>query len=315
LYKETGDKKYDNFQECFKLVMNGNFGRLGDRHDWQYDPFAAMQVTIGGQIDLFMLAESLLQIPTLRITSMNTDGITVLIHEDYIQKYYETCKNWEAQVGNDTLGNLEYVEYEMFVQTSVNDYLAVKKADWMFKDGEFKAILIYKPLDKRVKKKGDFLTSYELHKNKSKCIVPIALEKYFTQGIPVEETVKNHRNIFDFCSAKKASRDYSYEGTDRITGKVNKYNKLVRYYMSTEGEKLWKIKNQNSDKTGPERSQCESKSKHQTMFNCPIFLNNFDDYKIDYQFYIEEVMAIIAKILPEEKRKYDNKKKGQLEMF
>ena len=26
LYKETGDKKYDNFQECFKLVMNGNFG-------------------------------------------------------------------------------------------------------------------------------------------------------------------------------------------------------------------------------------------------------------------------------------------------
>lgn len=25
-YKETKDKKYDNFQECYKLVLNGNFG-------------------------------------------------------------------------------------------------------------------------------------------------------------------------------------------------------------------------------------------------------------------------------------------------
>jgi DNA polymerase elongation subunit (family B) len=157
LYKETGDKKYDNFQECFKLVMNGNFGRLGDRFDWQYDPFASMQVTIGGQVDLFMLAEDLLQIPTLKITSMNTDGITVLIHQDYVQKYYDACKTWEEEVGNDILGNLEYVEYELFVQTSVNDYLAVKKADWVFKDGEFKAIVIDKPLDKRVKKKGEKL--------------------------------------------------------------------------------------------------------------------------------------------------------------
>ena len=26
-YKETQEKKYDNFQECFKLVMNGCFGQ------------------------------------------------------------------------------------------------------------------------------------------------------------------------------------------------------------------------------------------------------------------------------------------------
>ena len=316
LYKETGDKKYDNFQECFKLVMNGNFGRLGDRHDWQYDPFAAMQVTIGGQIDLFMLAESLLQIPTLRITSMNTDGITVLIHEDYIQKYYETCKNWEAQVGNDTLGNLEYVEYEMFVQTSVNDYLAVKKADWMFKDGEFKAILIDKPLDKRVKKKGDFLTSYELHKNKSKCIVPIALEKYFTQGIPVEETVKNHRNIFDFCIAKKASRDYFYRSVDRKTGTVTDLNKLVRYYCSKEiGEKLYKMKSPNSDKTGPEKSNCESDSELQVLYNKPFTVENWDDYGIDYTYYIRATNKIIDKISPIYQRDRKEKESCQISLF
>ncbi|MEY4332824.1 MAG: Klebsiella phage vB KpnM KpV79, partial [Bacteroidota bacterium] len=57
LYKQTGEKKYDNFQETYKLILNGSFGKLGDTYDWQYDAFAGMQVTIGGQIDLFMLIE------------------------------------------------------------------------------------------------------------------------------------------------------------------------------------------------------------------------------------------------------------------
>jgi hypothetical protein len=316
LYKETGDKKYDNFQECFKLVMNGNFGRLGDRFDWQYDPFASMQVTIGGQVDLFMLAEDLLQIPTLKITSMNTDGITVLIHQDYVQKYYDVCKTWEEEVGNDILGNLEYVEYELFVQTSVNDYLAVKKADWVFKDGEFKAIVINKPLDKRVKKKGDFLTSYELHKNKSKCIVPIALEKYFTQGIPVEDTVISHRNIFDFCIAKKASRDYFYRSVDRKTGTVTDLNKLVRYYCSKGiGEKLYKMKSPNSDKTGPEKSNCESDSELQVLYNKPFSAENWDDYGIDYTYYIRATNKIIDKISPIYQRDRKEKESGQISLF
>lgn len=275
-----------------------------------------MQVTIGGQVDLFMLAEDLLQIPTLKITSMNTDGITVLVHEDYVQKYYEVCKAWEEEVGNDILGNLEYVEYELFVQTSVNDYLAVKKADWMFKDGEFKAIPINKPLEKRVKKKGDFLTSYELHKNKSKCIVPIALEKYFTQGIPVEETVKNHRNIFDFCIAKKASRDYFYRSVDRKTGTVTDLNKLVRYYCSKEiGEKLYKMKSPNSDKTGPEKSNCESDSDLQVLYNKPFTVENWEDYGVDYTYYIRATNKIIDKISPIYQRDRKEKESLQIPLF
>lgn len=315
-YKETGEKKYDNFQECFKLVMNGNFGRLGDRFDWQYDPFAAMQVTIGSQIDIFMLAEDLAQIPTLQIVSMNTDGLTVTLHQDYVQQYYDTCKAWEEQVGNDILGNLEYVEYSMFVQTSVNDYLAVKKADWMWKDGEFKQMVIDKPLDKRLKKKGDFLTSYELHKNKSKCIVPIALEKYFTQSVPVEDTIKNHRNIFDFCIAKKASRDYFYRTIDRKTGTITDMNKLIRYYCSKDrGEKVYKIKSPKSDKTGPEKSACESDSELQVIFNRPFTPENWQDYGIDYDYYIRQTNRIIDKISPEYARQRKIKESGQISLF
>ena len=316
LYKETGDKKYDNFQECFKLVMNGNFGRLGDRFDWQYDPFASMQVTIGSQVDIFMLAEDLAQIPTVQIISMNTDGLTITIDKKYVQQYYEVCRAWEEQVGNDVLGNLEYVQYDMFVQTSVNDYLAVKVADWAFKDGEFKAFPIDKPLEKRLKKKGDFLTSYELHKNKSKCIVPIALEKYFTQGIPVADTVMKHRNIFDFCIAKKASRDYFYRSVDRKTGTVTDLNKLVRYYCSSgTGEKLYKMKNPNSDKTGPEKSNCESDSDLQVLFNKPFTAKNWDDYGIDYTYYVRATNKIIDKISPIYARERKEKESGQISLF
>ena len=69
---------------------------------------------------------------------------------------------------------------------TVNDYLAIKT------DGE-------------IKKKGDFLTDFELHKNKSARVVPIALERYYCDDIPISDTITNHSNIFDFCLPESAS--------------------------------------------------------------------------------------------------------------
>lgn len=314
LYKETGEKKYDNFQECFKLVMNGNFGKLGDTYDWQYDPFCSMNVTIGGEIDIFMLLEDL-ELNGHHVISMNTDGLTALVKKDKIDNYYETCKKWETEVSNDILGNLEYVEYESLVQLSVNDYLATKKADWIYKDDKFQQILIDKPVEKRLKAKGDFLTSYELHKNKSKSVIPIALNKYFSQNIPIETTIKSHKNIFDFCIAKKASSDYYYQGVDRKTGKLTDYNKLIRYYNSTVGDKIYKIKKDSSDKTGPKSSQCESSSNHQILFNRPFIKENFADYNIDYNYYIEECWKIIKKLDPVSYKLKIKKDNGILSLF
>jgi len=379
-YKETKEPKWDNLQECFKYVLNGNFGKLGDRHDWQYDPFAAMRVTIGGQIDIFMLAEDFVM-RGYQIISMNTDGLTVMIPEDKVQEYYQVCKAWEREVGNDVRGNLEYVEYEMFVQTSVNDYIAVKKADWKDVDGVFKAVPINKPMGHKdkVKKKGDFLTWYELHKNKSKCIIPIALEQFFTKGVPVVDTVEEHRNIFDFCIARKASKDYHYKSIDRKTGRQTELNKLVRYYCAMSPDKqlkkhkaadakqkinalkyagwiqgsdgkwtdpasveddfgfyepmelddayeqtlpvelvpgkLYKIKNEWSDAKGPAQSNCETDSNQQVLFNRPFRHPRWDDYGIDYSYYIRQTNKIIDKILPEYKRDRLILEKKQLQLF
>lgn len=295
-YKETKEKKYDNMQETYKLVLNGNFGRLIDRHDWQYDPYTGIQVTVGGQIDIFMLAEDL-EVGGHHVVSMNTDGLTVLTDRDRLDDYYRICKEWEEQVGNADMGNLEYVEYEVLVQTSVNDYLAIKKDS------------------NDIKKKGDWLTDYELHKNKSKRIVPIALEKYYVSGIPVEDTIRNHQNIFDYCIAKKASRDYYYKSVDKKTGKTEILNRLVRYYMSTDGPKLWKCKHDHSDKTGPAVSQCESASDHQQLFNKPVIHKDMKEYKIDYDWYIAQTKKMLYQIDPVLARDDAEKKAGKLLLF
>lgn len=293
-YKDTKEKKWDNIQETYKLVLNGNFGRLIDRHDYQYDPYIGMQVTVGGQIDIFMLLEDLEQVG-IHVVSLNTDGVTVHMKRDMLEKYHQICQAWEKQVGNDTMGNLEYVEYTKLIQLSVNDYIAVKT-------------------DGSIKKKGDFLTSYELHKNKSKCIVPIALEQYYVHGVPVEKTIREHDNIYSFCIAKKASKDYCYEGINKKTGEVNVYNKLIRYYCTTEGEKLWKVKKEGSEKTGPARSQCESTSSYQKVMNRRVLLP-IQEYGIDYDWYIMQAKKVMHQIDKELARSDKIKQKQQLSMF
>jgi len=297
-YKETGEKIWDNIQETYKLVLNGCFGRLIDRYDWQYDPYAGMQVTIGGQIDIYMLAESL-EIASIHVISLNTDGVTVYMKRDMLEQYHQICKEWEKIVGNDTMGNLEYVEYKKLIQLSVNDYIAVKA-------------------DGGVKKKGDFLTSYELHKNKSKSVIPYMLEQYYIHGIAPEESIKQCKDIYMFGIAKKASKDYSHVGTSG-KGETNQYKRLIRYYCCTKdapnAEKLWKIKNPESEKTGPEKSHCEASSNYQVVFNKKPDTSNWESLCIDYEWYLTKTRELIGKIQPHMKQLYKQQITGQQSLW
>ncbi len=262
-----------------------------------------------------MLIESL-ELAGISVVSANTDGIVSDIPIELVDKYYEVCHEWERIVGNDQIGQLEYADYKKLVQTSVNDYLAIG-------------------MDGKTKMKGDFVTTeIELHKNNSNRISPIAVYEYFVNGIPVEETIKNHRNIYHFCIGKKASKDYFYRQIDRSTGKVRDLNKLVRYYcakspdknlitnLSEEDEvtnvvpgKLYKIKQPNSDKKGPKVSQCESLSGAQQIFNRYFDVKNWEDYMIDYTYYENKAHEIIEKVDPYVKRDRKIKKSGAILLF
>jgi hypothetical protein len=189
---------------------------------------------------------------------------------------------------------LERADYQKIIFSTVNDYLEIKT------DGE-------------VKKKGDFLTDFELHKNKSARIVPIALEQYFVSNIPVADTIMDHNNIFDFCLRQKASKDFHYEGIIRSTGETTVYNKLIRYYISNTGEKILKVKNPECDTNAAAVSQVEAGEWLATVCNHLTKDHPLDN--INYSYYIERAERIISKIQLEGKVRKVVINPNQLSLF
>lgn len=275
LYKTTKEKKYQAIQETYKLALNGgSFGKTGEETSWQYCQFTNKRITIGSQIDLLMLIE-MLELKGIPIMSANTDGIVCLFDKSLNDIYYQVCKEWETIVGNDTLGQLEYQEYTKLVQLSVNDYLAVTQ-------------------EGKVKQKGDFMTDFELHKNKSFKIIPIALVNYFAHNIPIEETITKHTNIFDFCAAVRAKEDWYFELRylkDNQIGRT-KLQKTNRYYIANDGKDLYKM-NMDGREQFVEAHPQKGKSWKSVIFNT---YDNYD-YNINYQYYIQKCNRIINQLV------------------
>ncbi len=293
-YKETGDPTYNSLQEMGKLALNGgSYGRLNTKGDWQEYPYGMLQVTIGGQLEILMVVEDLI-LKGFRVVSLNTDGFDCIIKKDREKEFKEILSNWEVVIGNDVLGNFEYTQFQWIVQTSVNDYIALK-------------------MDGKTKQKGDFAVDVECHKNSSARIIPIALEKYYVEGIPVEQTIRKHTNIFDFCIRQKSSKDFHYEGWNRSTGTTSMYNKLIRYYVSKTGEKLMKIKNTYSQSTAPDSSQVEAGDWVATV--CNYLTKDHPLYNIKYEYYIERAERMVRKIETEGKKSKITINPDQLSLF
>jgi hypothetical protein len=288
-------EKYKGLSETFKLALNGGgFGKTNDRENWQYAPFVHFSCTIGNQFEILMLIEAL-EVEGIHVISANTDGIVCLFDRSRLDKYYEICQQWEKIVGNTEQGQLEFAEYVKIIQSSVNDYLAIKA-------------------DGSVKKKGDFSTEFELNKNKSRRIIPIALENYFVKNIPVEETITKHRKIFDFCVGVKASKNYHYELVDR-EGKIQPYHRMVRYYVSKEGKLLLKIKNPEAETDGNEVTRCEAGGWKCTVANEVDTGDDIKAYKIDYDYYVQKAEEKIRDIMRGRKGKKLIIDKNQTSLF
>ena len=228
------DKKIKGIVGALKLAVNSVYGKSSDMQSWIFDRQLTMFTTITGELSLMMLIEQY-ELNGIHVISANTDGVTIRIKKDLIPLMHSLNEAWSGL----TQYELERTDYSKIIFSTVNDYLAIMT------NGE-------------IKKKGDFLTDFELHKNKSARVVPIALERYFVDGTPVEETIRAHTNLYDFCIRQKATRSFHYEGTNRSTGKKTVYDKLIRYYVSNEGDKIFKIKNPECQTRAAAISQIEA---------------------------------------------------------
>jgi hypothetical protein len=269
------DKKIAGIVGALKLAVNSVYGKSSDMQNWIYDRQLTMFTTITGELSLLMLIEQY-ELNGIHVISANTDGVTIQIDKNKIDKMHELNKWWMELTSYE----LERTDYQKIIFSTVNDYLAIKT------NGE-------------IKKKGDFLTDFELHKNKSGRVIPMALEQYFVHNIPIADTITNHNNIYDFALRQKASKDFHYEGVSGAKRTV--YNKLIRYYVSNTGEKLLKIKNPDCTTNAADVSQVEAGEWLMTVCNKLTKDHPLDN--INHAYYIERAERIVHKIQLEGKKR------------
>ena len=273
LAKSNGDNV---MSDGFKLALNSVYGKSNDVNSFLYDPKYTMSITINGQLLLTMLAESLCKIPDSTMIMINTDGIEIKIPRIYEKLYYEICENWQKK----TNLILEYQDYEKMVIADVNTYSALGfNGKYKYK-GRFE-------IDKVVGSEPAY------HKDNSFRIIPIALSNYFFNKIPVEESIKNHKNIYDFCGRQKfRGEDYGmtftllYDEKGLPYKKQERQQRNVRYYISNKGSSLMKFYNKGT-------SEFIHKGYQITVFN------NFfekESYDINYDWYIKECYKEIREI-------------------
>ena len=283
------DGKTNGIIGALKLAVNSVYGKSSDMLSWIYDRQLTMFTTITGELSLMMLIE-LYEMNGIHVISANTDGVTIKIKKELIPKMHELNAEWSEL----TQYILERTDYTKIIFSTVNDYIAIMP-------------------DGYVKKKGDFLTDFELHKNKSARIVPLALEQYYVNDIPVRDTIMQHTNLFDFCIRKKSSKDFHFEGVHRTTNQTTKYNKLIRYYVSKSGEKIFKVRNDASTSRAAKRSQAEAGEWVCTVCNYldkPDVLDN-----VNYAYYIFKAEKLIKKIMAGGKRVKTIVSPNQLNLF
>lgn len=255
--------------EALKIVANsGLFGKMGFENGFLYDLQAMYAVTLNGQLRLLQLIEMLEDIG-LHVISANTDGIVTKVYHSKQDDYNNVCIAWQRMTGLE----LEFNRYKRYIRKDVNNYLAIND-------------------EGKIKTKGCFVIEPELSKGYNTPIIAICLHKFLLEDIPVDDTLKAHTNIYDFCLSQKTGGQFLTEEHYIEDGEyhIDELSKTNRYYISMGGSSIVK-KYKDKDK----RISLASKETV-TLFNNYINLGSIDRYHIDYRYYKAEVYKILNKL-------------------
>lgn len=271
--------------QALKIVINAIYGLLGDENFCLYDRLAQMKVTINGQLMTMSLVEKL-ELAGIHVVSANTDGIVIKLPRNKYDEYIQICEEWNKE--NKMSADDEH--YVCYVDRDINNYYDVQE------DGtiEFKGQLDPKQYIKQLTKGFDMP------------IVRTAAFEYLEHNVPVMDTLRNCKDILDFCKTQNIGRDFEIVYDTVVDGKIitihtQRHN---RFYVSYNGVVIQKF-----DKVTGKRSRLAS--------GLPVtILNSLDDVPIEersinYRYYYNEAYKIINPIKlgisPQQK---GNKNKG-----
>ena len=281
--KHEGDKQTAT---DLKLPLNTVSGAQENKYNDLYDPLPTRSLRISGQLFLTMLTMQLLNAcKTIKLLNLNTDGIMYSIDKDELPIVDEIAKKWEQTTGFE----LETDSISKVWLKDVNNLL--------FIDNKGKAKTVGGYLNYGISVKGAWAI------NNNMVIVKKALIEYFTKGTPVEDTINNSTDIFDFQLIAKAGKKYR-EAYHLVDGTQVPVQKVNRVYATSDERygKLFKVKAEN-DAT----AKIEMLPEHCIIDND----NQLTIDAVDKTFYIEMARKRINDFLgikPEKIKKKKEKK-------
>lgn len=305
--KRKGDKGDKAIITGLKNAANSVYGKSNDRYSFLYDPLYTYSTTIFGQLVISMLTEQICEgIPTAKVIAANTDGESLLLYKNTIPQFKKICAEWEKITkleleGYEDRGDQKEVLYSRYFCRDVNNYIAVKGNQGKICE-KCKGWLIDCKECKAIKHKGCFEKDKLLHKDPSARIVPLAIELYVVHKIPIEETINNHKNMWDFLIRTKFKKGFRGEYRGYRQGKkvvIPAQKRIARYFISNSGYTFIKLKVE-TDSEGKEKIISKSHlRKGWQCFDADIVENeNAFDYDINRQHYIEEAYKIINTVEP-----------------
>ena len=226
--KRAKDKVKD---KGLKIALNGSYGKLGSPYSVLYAPHLMIATTLTGQLSLLMLIERA-ESAGIPVVSGNTDGVVFrcprklyggVDRDRLVESPLEAVTSaWEKDTGFD----LEFQEYASIWNQSVNSYFAIKP------DGNHKR---KGPLGNPwCPHPSDFDPRAQLMKNPQATICSDAALALIKDGVSVTETIRACRDIRQFVTVIKADGGATWRG--------DPLGKVVRYYWSTDGDPIIKVK-------------------------------------------------------------------------
>lgn len=205
--KHAGDKAT---ADSLKIVINATFGKCGDQYSWMYDPRTKYRVTVRGQLYILALIEAV-TLAGAEVISANTDGITCRCPRAAESSVLAATKQWETTTGF----KLERTDYQLYARRDVNNYVAVT-------------------LSGQVKAKGVFSNDWkDLSRKHDANIIAQAVVHYYKDGTPVEQTINQCQDLYEFLRTYKRSSKRS-----KITWRGQELQDNVRWYVSATGDPL-----------------------------------------------------------------------------
>lgn len=246
---------------ALKLVLNSVTGKMQQETSWLYDPKSVFKIRINGQLILLMLVDILLQY-NCEIIQVNTDGVMFIAKKDQESDIMESVSKLEQL----TKLSFEADRYEAFYQYAVNDYFGVTDKN-------------------EIEKRGMFITESVLGKGLAPTIIPKAVIAYLTKNIPLEKTIRECNDIYEFLMAQRVDKKFKVEYNNHYIQRIN------RYYASTNGYWLYKVK------------ETEDGLSYENMLKKSgvTILNKIDDTStldknINYAYYLSEARKIVNEL-------------------